>query len=572
MTTDDVLVARATAGDQQAFAELYERYFDRVHDFLTRLVRDRSEAADLAQDTFIKAIGGLSGLASGTSFKSWLFTIARNTALTRLERASRVRPLEGAATSGNADGGDGVRYDVVDASRFADPEEAYEAERLASLVWEAARAMDPKAYSVLDLNVRQGFSSAEIADVLGVSKNNAYVMVNRMKRTLEEAIGALALFRQRLRRCPELEAVLARFDTAEITPEIRRAIDRHTAGCATCGERRRALASPFAILGGLIPLRLTGPDRARVDDAVLVAYRDAYPPGGVGAPDGQVATNAGVGGVAPWVLASPDEAAATVAPGEATARLSRRRLAALLGALVLLLLPAGAIVAGFPGAPGAAAPAATPAGTGNPAAALGPPASSPTPAAAPPATEPGAIAPAPPGSATPVASLVVTPASEPPASAPAAVVLPATPRPARQPTPAPPAPTRTPRPIPTPTAKPTPTPAPTPTPTPTPCAPALSAWPGSLFFGTSSTRMGLVVTATGCPSGTAYTARSSDSWLSARPRLGTLQPGVPLTLDVRVDRTRLPAGPNLATLTIRSGTSFVVVDVEAIGTIIIVPP
>jgi hypothetical protein len=84
--------------------------------------------------------------------------------------------------------------------------------------------------------------------------------------------------------------------------------------------------------------------------------------------------------------------------------------------------------------------------------------------------------------------------------------------------------------------------------------------------------MPLVITATGCPSGVAYSARSSAPWLSARPRLGTLEPGVPLTLDVRVDRTRLPAGPNLATLTIRSGTSSLVVDVEAVGAIIIVPP
>ena len=62
----------------------------------------------------------------------------------------------------------------------------------------------------------------------------------------------------------------------------------------------------------------------------------------------------------------------------------------------------------------------------------------------------------------------------------------------------------------------------------------------------------------------------------AEGRIGIepFDPGLmqPSSLDVRVDRDTLPVGLNLATLTIRSGTSQTVVDVEAIGTLIIVPP
>src|SRR4051794_29455055 len=104
MNTDAELVERATGGDQDAMSELYERYFDRVYDFLTRLIHDRTEAADIAQDTFIKAMTGLGGLTSGASFKCWLFTIARNTALNRLEKASRVRPLDGGRSDEDAIG------------------------------------------------------------------------------------------------------------------------------------------------------------------------------------------------------------------------------------------------------------------------------------------------------------------------------------------------------------------------------------------------------------------------------------------------------------------------------------
>src|SRR5262245_55683289 len=95
MRDDATLVEMAVQGDSTAFAELYERYFDRVFDFLARMVRDQAEAADLAQDTFLKAMNGLTTLGKGASFKSWLFTIARNTALNRIERSSRLQPLQG---------------------------------------------------------------------------------------------------------------------------------------------------------------------------------------------------------------------------------------------------------------------------------------------------------------------------------------------------------------------------------------------------------------------------------------------------------------------------------------------
>ena len=86
--TDAELVVQAQAGTEAAFAELYQRHFDAVYDFLARMVRNTDEAADLAQDAFLKAMKSLAGLQHPERFKSWLFSIARNTALNRLERAS----------------------------------------------------------------------------------------------------------------------------------------------------------------------------------------------------------------------------------------------------------------------------------------------------------------------------------------------------------------------------------------------------------------------------------------------------------------------------------------------------
>ncbi|MEX2081884.1 MAG: sigma-70 family RNA polymerase sigma factor, partial [Dehalococcoidia bacterium] len=245
---DSVLVQQAQAGQKAAFAELYARYFDPVYDFLARMMRDSDEAADVAQDTFLKAMNAMGGLKEGARFKSWLFSIARNTALNRIESSGRTRSL----TITDSEG-DELTFDVVDEDRFGHPEEAAEATAAAALVWQAAAALDPKQYSLLDLHVRQGLDSAEIADVLGVTKNNGYVMVNRLKKAVEGAMTAFLLFKDGRQYCEALDTLLAEFGAAEITPDIRKAIDLHVAECPDCAERRRKLA-PLAVFGGFAPV------------------------------------------------------------------------------------------------------------------------------------------------------------------------------------------------------------------------------------------------------------------------------------------------------------------------------
>ena len=244
------LVDLARAGDREAFATLYDRHFARIYDFAGRLMRDRDETADVVQDTFLKAMNSIEGLKSGASFKSWLFTIARNTALGRLERSQRTRPLSIASDEDEED----VPLDVVDPDRLADPAQAAEANAMAALVWEAAAGLDPRQLSLLDLVVRQGLESAEIADVMGVSKNNAYVMVNRLKSAVEEAISAFVMLKTGRNDCAQLDAIVTTAESDAMSPALRRQVSRHIGGCAECDERRKKRLSPLAVLGGFAPL------------------------------------------------------------------------------------------------------------------------------------------------------------------------------------------------------------------------------------------------------------------------------------------------------------------------------
>jgi RNA polymerase sigma-70 factor (ECF subfamily) len=71
-------VRRSQAGDREAFAALVERYWGRVHRWLSAMMHQAHAAEDLTQEVFLKAWLGLPALQAGSSFPSWIFRIARN--------------------------------------------------------------------------------------------------------------------------------------------------------------------------------------------------------------------------------------------------------------------------------------------------------------------------------------------------------------------------------------------------------------------------------------------------------------------------------------------------------------
>ncbi len=175
---DGTLVEQAQAGDRDAFAELYARWFDAVYDFAARMTRNREAAEDIARETFETAMNGLGGLPAGGSFKSWTFTIARNAALHRTGSVATTPAI------------DFDDPDVVEGGRFGSTAEAAEARALAAFVWTAAAELDHRQLSLLDLHLRQGLESDEIAAVLGVTRRNGLVTLTRLKVAAGDALDA----------------------------------------------------------------------------------------------------------------------------------------------------------------------------------------------------------------------------------------------------------------------------------------------------------------------------------------------------------------------------------------------
>jgi RNA polymerase sigma-70 factor (ECF subfamily) len=195
--TDEELLERLLAGDEQAFRDLVSKY----HTTLVRVARYHvgSEAAaeDVAQDTWVAVLKGVHKFEGRSSFKTWLFRILVNrarTSGTREHRMVSVDPNEGSAT--------------VPASRFdssgawTDPPAPFTDEVEARLddavivraIHQAIRELPEPQQAVVTLRDVEGLSTYEVAALLGLTEANVRVILHRgrakVRAALEDTVKA----------------------------------------------------------------------------------------------------------------------------------------------------------------------------------------------------------------------------------------------------------------------------------------------------------------------------------------------------------------------------------------------
>ncbi|MEZ4875118.1 MAG: sigma-70 family RNA polymerase sigma factor [Flavobacteriaceae bacterium] len=92
--TDHQLIEKTLQGQTQAFSILVERYQDFVYTIAVRMLRNREEAEEVAQDSFIKAFEALKSYRGEAKFSSWLYSIVYRKSLDRLRKNNTSRTLE----------------------------------------------------------------------------------------------------------------------------------------------------------------------------------------------------------------------------------------------------------------------------------------------------------------------------------------------------------------------------------------------------------------------------------------------------------------------------------------------
>ncbi|MGI8963576.1 MAG: RNA polymerase sigma factor [Thermomicrobiales bacterium] len=165
------LVERARAGDQAAFAQLFEQYHSPILNYLHRMVSDRALAEDLTQDTFIKAYNALPRTKPDLAFKAWLYRIATNTAISHLRRGKIIKWLPFLTDRETPD-----EHIEKSVTRKMDITEA-----LSKLPQHYATALLLRHY--------QGLSLAETASALDVTENAAKLRLFRARKAFAQVYG-----------------------------------------------------------------------------------------------------------------------------------------------------------------------------------------------------------------------------------------------------------------------------------------------------------------------------------------------------------------------------------------------
>ncbi|HLT32420.1 MAG TPA: sigma-70 family RNA polymerase sigma factor [Aquaticitalea sp.] len=88
-TNDEHIINQINEGDTKAFAILVERYKDLVFTLTIRMLKNREEAEEVSQDTFIKVYKSLAKFKGESKFSTWIYRVAYNTCLDRLKKNKR---------------------------------------------------------------------------------------------------------------------------------------------------------------------------------------------------------------------------------------------------------------------------------------------------------------------------------------------------------------------------------------------------------------------------------------------------------------------------------------------------
>jgi RNA polymerase sigma-70 factor, ECF subfamily len=195
--SEERLIAAAKSGRRAPFGELCERHMKRVSCVTRRIIRNREDAEDAAQECFLNAFIHLKDFDGRSRFATWLTRIAINAALMKLRknRGAREVPIDEPSPSSEPVAQREFRHDAPD------PEETCSLRERKRIVQSAISGLRPRARNVVELIHLQEHSIRETAQILGVSTGavktrifHAKVALHRMP--LLQSVGSSHCARQ----------------------------------------------------------------------------------------------------------------------------------------------------------------------------------------------------------------------------------------------------------------------------------------------------------------------------------------------------------------------------------------
>lgn len=173
INNDQLYIDKVLDGDTNAFAYLVDKYKDMVFTLALKIVKDREEAEEVSQDSFIKAFKSLPKFKGDSKFSTWLYKIAYNNCMDAVKKKAR-------------------RYNVTEIDEVVENKlesientlETIEREERAELLKECLEYLPEDEKSVLWLFYFKELSLKEIIEVTSMSEANVKVKLHRARKRL----------------------------------------------------------------------------------------------------------------------------------------------------------------------------------------------------------------------------------------------------------------------------------------------------------------------------------------------------------------------------------------------------
>lgn len=183
--TELELVARAKAGDQDAFEQLVLDNQNRIYSLAFRMVNDREEAADLAQEAFLKAWQGLPSFQGDSSFATWVYRLATNVCIDFLRKQKRRQEVAPVSSLDDPESGWSEPADWEQ-----DPQRSLEREERNRAVAQGLEALPDHHRQVLVMRELSGLSYQEIGQALGLDMGTVKSRIARSRKALQKILLA----------------------------------------------------------------------------------------------------------------------------------------------------------------------------------------------------------------------------------------------------------------------------------------------------------------------------------------------------------------------------------------------
>lgn len=173
---EENLVRRAQQKDSEAFAQLYEAYFDKIYRYIVMRVRNEMEAEDMTQQVFMKMLQSIASYkAQGFPFSSWIYRIAHNLVVDHLRQQNKKATVDI----------EGIPLPDMD----GDPQEMIEQHVDIEDVKKATRKLTQSQQEVLSLRFAGELSIAECAAVMGKNEGAIKALQHSAVLALRKALA-----------------------------------------------------------------------------------------------------------------------------------------------------------------------------------------------------------------------------------------------------------------------------------------------------------------------------------------------------------------------------------------------